>query len=89
MKYRVAFVVLGGGNLKHWVNDNYLKGFGRPELHIYDADVPSYVSVIQQVNSRGDGSIGFITQKHEIESYLHSNAIKAAFDVDVGCNRPP
>lgn len=79
----VAFVVLGGGNLKHWVNDNYLKGFGRPELHIYDADVPSYVGVIEQVNARGDGSIGFITQKHEIESYLHSDVIKAAFDVDV------
>ncbi len=80
---RVAFVVLGGGNLKHWVNDNYLKGFGRPELHIYDADVSSYIDVIKQVNSRGDGSIGFITQKHEIESYLHSDVIKAAFDVDV------
>lgn len=80
---RVAFVVLGGGNLKHWVNDNYLKGFGRPELHIYDADVPHYAEIIQQVRDRGDGSMGFITQKHEIESYLHSDAIKAAFDVDV------
>lgn len=80
---RVAFVVLGGGNLKHWVNDNYLKGFGRPELHIYDADVSSYVDIIEKVNTRGDGSIGFITEKYEIESYLHSDAIKAAFDVDV------
>lgn len=80
---RVAFVVLGGGNLKHWVNNNYLKGFGRPEMHIYDADVASYVAVINQVNKRGDGSIGFITNKHEIESYLHSDAIKAAFGVDV------
>lgn len=80
---RVAFVVLGGGNLKHWVNNNYLKGFGRPEMHIYDADVASYVAVIDQVNNRGDGSIGFITKKHEIESYLHSDAIKAAFDVEV------
>ena len=80
---RVAFVVLGGGNLKHWVNDNYLKGFGRPEVHIYDADVSSYVDVIEQVKARSDGSTGFITQKYEIESYLHSDAIKAAFGVDV------
>lgn len=80
---RVAFVVLGGGNLKHWVNNNYLKGFGRPELHIYDADVPHYAGVIDQVNKRGDGSVGFITRKYEIESYLHSDAIKAAFGVDV------
>lgn len=86
---RVAFVVLGGGNLKHWVNDNYLKGFGKPELHIYDADVPSYAGFIEQVSARGDGSIGFITQKHEIESYLHSDVIKAAFGVDVAVTDHP
>jgi AAA15 family ATPase/GTPase len=80
---RIAFVVLGGGNLKHWVNDNYLKGLGRPELHIYDADVSHYAQVIDQVNNRGDGSIGFITKKHEIESYLHTSAIKAAFNVEI------
>ncbi|MCV3263231.1 hypothetical protein OGZ01_11160 [Vibrio harveyi] len=34
---RVAFIVLGGGNLKHWVNHHYLSGLGRPEIHIYDA----------------------------------------------------
>lgn len=86
---RIAFVVLGGGNLKHWVNNNYLKGFGRPEFHIYDADVPTYAEVIGKVNDRGDGSIGFITKKHEIESYLHTDAIKAAFDVEVAVTDHP
>ncbi len=80
---RVAFVVLGGGNLKHWVNDNYLKGLGRPEFHIYDADVPDYKTKSEQVNKRGDDSVGFITKKYEIESYLHSKAIQLAFNVDV------
>ncbi|MDW3048725.1 ATP-binding protein [Vibrio sp. Vb1554] len=80
---RVAFIVLGGGNLKHWVNHHYLSGLGRPEIHIYDADVPSYVGYADEINQRTDGSKAFITQKHEIESYLHTDAIRLAFDVDV------
>ncbi|WP_174483861.1 ATP-binding protein [methanotrophic endosymbiont of Bathymodiolus puteoserpentis (Logatchev)] len=80
---RVAFIVLGGGNLKHWVNNNYLKGLGKPEFHIYDADVPSYSESANEVNQRGDGSKGFITLKHEIESYLHTDAIKVAFGVEI------
>ncbi len=80
---RVAFIVLGGGNLKHWVNNNYLKGLGKPEFHIYDADVPGYVDYANEVEQRGDGSRGFITTKYEIESYLHTEAIKAAFGVEI------
>ena len=80
---RVAFIVLGGGNLKHWVNNNYLKGLGKPEFHIYDADVPSYSDSANEVNQRGDGSRGFITLKHEIESYLHTDAINIAFGIEI------
>lgn len=80
---RVAFIVLGGGNLCHWVNNNYLRGLGKPEIHIYDSDVPKYVTSAEEVNNRCDGSVGFITQKHEIESYLHSEAIKIGFGVEI------
>jgi putative ATP-dependent endonuclease of OLD family len=80
---RVAFIVLGGGNLKHWVNNNYLKGFGRPEFHIYDSDVQHYADFVNAVNDRGDRSVGFITKKYEIESYLHKDAIKAAFGIEI------
>lgn len=80
---RVAFIVLGGGNLKHWVNNNYLKGLGKPEFHIYDADVPSYSDSANEVSQRGDGSRGFITLKHEIESYLHTDAINIAFGIEI------
>lgn len=80
---RVAFIVLGGGNLKHWVNNNYLKELGKPEFHIYDADVPSYSDSANEVNQRGDGSRGFITLKHEIESYLHTDAINIAFGIEI------
>lgn len=80
---RVAFIVLGGSTLQHWVANHYLKGLNRPEIHIYDADVEKYNAVISDVNSRGDGSWGVLTKKHEIESYLHADAIYEAFRMTV------
>lgn len=80
---RVSFVVLGGGTLCHWVNENYLRGLNRPEVHIYDRDVPGYVEYIDRVNARGDGSWGILTQKLEIENYLHCDAVNEAFGTAV------
>lgn len=78
---RVAFVVLGGGTLSHWVNEHYLRGLNRPEVHIYDNDVAKYGQHITQVNQRVDGSWGIQTTKREIENYLHPDAIREG----VGC----
>ncbi|WP_437201694.1 ATP-binding protein [Planctomicrobium sp. SH664] len=72
---RIAFLVLGGGTLMHWVNQQYLRGLNRPEIHIYDSDVAAYGGAIQQVNTRTDGSWGIHTKKREIENYLHPDAI--------------
>jgi hypothetical protein len=58
------------------VNEHYLRGLGRPEVHIYDSDVAKYGNQIAQVNLRTDGSWGVLTQKLEIENYLHPDAIK-------------
>lgn len=82
---RCAFITLGGSTLKYWVNDNYLKGLGRPEVHIYDSDVAKYADEVKKINEREDGLGSWATQtsKHEIESYLHSDAIKATFGVEV------
>ena len=80
---RVAFVLMGGSTLKHWVNNNYLRGLGKPEFHLYDNDVASYQNSIDDVNARPDNSFGTLTQKLEIESYLHCDAIKIAFDIDI------
>lgn len=74
--HRVAFVVLGGGTLSHWVNEHYLKDLARPEVHIYDSDVERYGSVVAQINQRSDGSWGCQTVKLEIENYLHPDAIR-------------
>lgn len=78
---RVAFVVLGGGNLSHWVSEHYLRGLGRPEAHIYDSDVARYGDVVAQVNARRDGSWGIQTTKLEIENYLHADAIQEGIGI--------
>lgn len=80
---RVAFVVLGGGTLKHWVDEYYLRALNRKEVHIYDRDVASYAESAAKVNARQDGSWAAQTSKHEIESYLHPDAIHEAFNVVV------
>lgn len=80
---RVAFVVLGGSNLKHWVAEHYLRSLRRPEVHIYDSDVAKYAASVAEVNQRNDGSWALLTTKYEIESYLHTDAILDAFGVQV------
>lgn len=80
---RVAFIVLGGATLQHWVNQHYLQTLKKPEVHIYDGDVIDYQASIARVNARTDGSWGAITNKHEIESYLHPDAIDQAFGIRI------
>lgn len=88
---RVAFVVLGGGTLKHWVAEHYLKALHCPEVHIYDLDVPEYAQQVQIVNQRNDnrGSWATQTSKYEIESYLHPQAIHDAFGVTIPVSDHP
>ncbi len=78
---RVAFIVLGGSTLQHWVAEHYLKALGRPEVHIYDSDVATYGASVAAVNQRTDGSWASQTSKYEIENYLHADAIHEAFGV--------
>ncbi len=81
---RVAFVLLGGSTLKHWVNEDYLKGLGKLEFHLYDRDMDEkYKDVIEQIKSRNDESCAQLTQKRESENYLHKDAIKSGLGVEV------
>lgn len=77
---RFAFISLGGSSLKHWVTENYLRGINLPEIHIYDNDVSSYQKSVDEVNSRGGKNWATLTNKREIESYLHKDAIKLAYE---------
>ena len=80
---RVAFVVLGGSTLKHWVTNHYLRPLKRLEAHIYDSDEKKYAKSVSEVNDRKNGSWAIQTLKHEMESYLHADAVKAAFGIDI------
>jgi predicted ATP-dependent endonuclease of OLD family len=83
---RVVIMPLGGSTLKEWVENQYLKKLGLPEVHIYDRDdpdAPKYEKVCEDVNSRGDGSRGFLTNKREIENYIHPDAIKNVLGIEI------
>lgn len=83
---RVAFVLTGGGNLKHWVNRRYLAGLGLREVHIYDRDAeepPAYATAVAQVNESGGGNWACLTNKRMAENYLHPLAVEAAMGVQV------
>jgi putative ATP-dependent endonuclease of OLD family len=80
---RFAFVPLGGGTLQQWVSERYLRGFRRPEFHIYDNDVAKYQDAVLEVNGRNDGSSARLTSRREMENYLHPDVIEAALGVVV------
>lgn len=85
----IAFLPLGGATLRDWVNSHYLKQLGRPEIHIYDRgddSPPKYLSQVETVNKRADGSKAFLTKKSEAENYLHPEAIRQVLQVDVEVN---
>jgi len=82
---RVAFVVLGGSTLQEWVNQHYLQNLNMPEVHIYDRDELrngkyKHQEAMDRVNARNDGSIAFLTNKREMENYLHLDAINEALN---------
>lgn len=80
---RVALVPLGGGSLKQWVAQHYLRNLNLPEVHIYDRDdltPPQYQKECEAVNARGDGSWAVMTSKRELENYLHPDAISEGMD---------
>ncbi|MCY4674869.1 MAG: ATP-binding protein [Bacteroidetes bacterium] len=83
-EHRVAIVPSGGGTLRHWIRRRYLRGFGLPEVHIYDRDADKkYKDEVQRVNSREESDWAALTLKREIENYFHPDAVRDALGVDV------
>ncbi len=80
----VAMIPLGGSTLVEWVTEQYLRGFGVPEVHIYDRDAktpgdpPQYEDAVNQVNGRPDASWAVLTRKLMAECYLHHDAVADA-----------
>ena len=84
---RILLIPSGGSILKYWVDARYLENLHCPCVHIYDNDVATYQKSIDKVNTRNDGSWGVLTKKCEIENYLHPDAIKAAYDIDINTDK--
>lgn len=80
---RIAIIPLGGSTLLEWASQHYLRNVGAREFHVYDKwpvenGTPKYQAACDDVNGRGAGFKACITQKHEVENYLHPDAIQAA-----------
>lgn len=83
---RIIILPLGGSNLKTWAQNNFLRSFQIPEIHIYDRDDannPQYQSACDEVNNRGDNSWATLTSKREMESYLHPDAINTELSLTI------
>ena len=79
----IMIIPLGGSILKHWADYQYLQKLHCKEFHIYDNDVAKYQESVDVINNRGDGSWAGLTQKREIENYLHQDAINETYGVVV------
>lgn len=79
---RIAVIPMGGSTLLDWVSQNYLGNAGARQFHLYDkwpleADGTSkYQPACDAMNARGDGFRACITQKWEVENYLHADVIR-------------
>lgn len=79
---RLVIFPLGGGTLKDWVTQDYLRGLGIPQYHIYDLDDaanPPYIAARNEVRDRGGKNWAVLTSKKEIENYLSADCIEAEF----------
>ena len=80
----IVIIPLGGSVLKDWVNHNYLQKLGTPEFHIYDSDnTNAHASECDRINRRGDGSSARMTQKREMENYIHSQVVQELFNIQI------
>lgn len=80
----IVIIPLGGSILKDWVNHNYLQKLGTPEFHIYDNDnTNAHARECDRINQRGDGSSARITQKREMENYIHSQVVEELFKIKI------
>ena len=80
----VAFVPVGGGTLKQWVEKKYLGNLNIPQFHIYDledVENPPYREHVQQL--RDEGHFARLTSKKMLENYLHPDAINTEYGFQV------
>lgn len=76
----IGVVISGGSSLKFYINNKYLDGLGKPEVHIYDNDIPEYRDYVRKINDEANpNKKAFNTTKNELENYLTKEAIEEAY----------
>ncbi len=76
---KVLLISLGGTDLKHWVDNHYLRKLGKTEIHIYDGDKEENGRKAEEINNPGDENKGFVIYKREIENYVHPEILEDIF----------
>lgn len=77
----IAFIPVGGSQLKFYLEKKYLDGLTQAQIHIYDSDVQDYVDRVRALNVEGNPKkIGFNTTCREMENFLHHEAIIEAYN---------
>jgi putative ATP-dependent endonuclease of OLD family len=66
----IGIVISGGSSLKFYIDNKYLEGLGKPEVHIYDNDIEQYRNYVKKINDEGKGlKKAFNTSKTELENF--------------------
>lgn len=84
----ISIIPLSGGNLKNWVDRNYLGGSNICEFHLYDRDSNSgrnteqYKNAVEKVNQR-ENCYAVLTKKREMENYIDKSIYESYFNKDL------
>jgi putative ATP-dependent endonuclease of OLD family len=82
----LVYIPMGGSTLELWTNR--LEGLQVPEIHVLDRDTPppaeaKYQAAADRVNARGESCRSFITNRREMENYIHFEAINEEFEIEL------
>lgn len=85
----IVYIPMGGSTLELWTNR--LEGLEIAEIHILDRDNPQpepakYQAAADRVDARGEHCHSFITERREMENYLHYEAINFEFGLQLVSN---
>ena len=80
----ISILPMKGGNLKSWINNDYLKNSNVREIHIYDSDIKEYKEIVEKMNKESDGRrLGWITERLEIENYIPPKLIEKGLNINI------
>ncbi|MEW9924540.1 AAA family ATPase [Clostridium butyricum] len=80
----ISIIPMRGGNLKSWIDRDYLKDSNVKEFHIYDNDEDDYREKIKIMNEKNDNRRwGINTKRLEIENYIPPTLIEDELNIKI------